>query len=198
MALVHLSGYLAHPLMVILLIASLPLLVLPASAQIPLGGLGLMYLGPPLVYLLSQRHLYTDWKRRLAAFPVLMVMGIGVAWCNTKAVWRGLTRWGGAFARTPKFQLVGQTGQWSASRYRLRASGGTIGEIALALYAAITAAVALITGRYGVFPNALLYAVAFGAVAAMELAQEAVPSWRGPWHQAPVLGEARYSQRDST
>ena len=197
MALVHLSSYLAHPLMVILLIASLPLLLLPASAQIPLGGLGLMYLGPPLVYVLSQRQLYADWKRRLVAFPVLAAMGIGVAWCNTKAVWRGLTRWGGTFARTPKFQLEGQAGQWSASQYRLRAGGGTIGEIALALYATITAVVALITGHYGVLPNALLYAVAFGAVAVMELAQGAVPSRRSPWHQAPVLGKASYSQRDS-
>ena len=190
MALVHLSSYLAHALMVILLLASLPLLLVSASAQLSLGGLGLMYLGPPLVYTISQCQLYPDWRRRLRGFPLLALLGTGLAWCNTKAVWRGLTRWGGTFARTPKFQLEGQAGHWTASSYRLQVDGGIIGEVSLALYALTTAVAALATGRYSILPFVLLYAAGFGTVALMELTQARAPYKSRPL-RPPVLAPAR-------
>jgi len=199
MALVHLSGYLAHALMVVLLLISLPTLMVPDSALLSLGGLGLMCLGPPLVYCISQWRLYHDWMRhqndallsendwachqngaswrgnrwwrRLSALPLLALVGIGIAWCNTRAVWRGLTRWGGTFARTPKFRLEGKAGRWAGSQYRLRADRSTIGEIGLTLYALVTAFLAYITGRYGMIPFLLLYAGAFGTMAGIGLAQ---------------------------
>ena len=175
MALLHLSSYLAHALMVLLLLASLPLLLMPDAVQLPLSGLGLMCLGPPLVYAISQRELYPDWKRRMQAFPLLMLVGIGIAWANTLAVWRGLTRWGGTFARTPKFRLEGQNDHWADSDYRLQADGSTIGEVALALYALATAFAAYVTGNQGMIPFLLLYAAAFGTVAGVGLAQTVAP-----------------------
>ena len=175
MALVHLSSYLAHALMLVLLLASLPLLLVPDSAPLPPGGLGLMCLGPPLVYAISQQQLYPDWGRRLRAFPLLVLIGIGIAWCNAQAVWRGLTRWGGAFARTPKFRLEGRAGRWADSSYRLQADVSTVGEVVLMLYALVTAVVALLTEHYGVVPFMLLYAAAFGTVAGMGLAQTFAP-----------------------
>ncbi len=171
MALMHLRGYAGHALMVLLLVISLPLLLVPASAQLPLGGLGIMYLGPPLVYALGQRQLHRHWMRRLAAFPLLALVGVGIAWCNTKAVWRGLTRWGGTFSRTPKFRLEGRKGEWASSDYRLQIDRGIIGEIALAIYALVTAGAAIYAGRPGVLPFALLYAIGFGTVAGLELVQ---------------------------
>jgi len=140
-----------------------------------LSGLGLMCLGPPLVYAISQKELYPDWKRRLQAFPLLMLVGIGIAWANTLAVWRGLTRWGGTFARTPKFRLEEQDDRWADSGYRLQADGSTVGEVALALYALATAFVAYVTGNRGMMPFLLLYAAAFGTVAGMGLAQTVAP-----------------------
>lgn len=175
MALLHLSSYLAHALMVLLLLASLPLLLAPDSAQLLLSGLGLMCLGPPLVYTISQKELYPDWGRRLGAFPLLMLIGIGIAWANTRAGWRGLTRWGGTFARTPKFRLEGKAGRWTDSDYRLQADGDTVGEIALMIYALVAALVAYATGNRGMMPFLLLYAAAFGAVAGMGLAQTLAP-----------------------
>jgi len=191
MALVHLSSYLAHALMVLLLLASFPLLLVPDAMQLPLSGLGLMFLGPPLVYAISQQQLYPDWGRRLWAFPLLALIGIGIAWCNTQAVWRGLTRWGGTFARTPKFRLEGRAGRWTESRYRLLADSSTIGEVILALYALGTAFVAHATGRYGVIPFLLLYAAAFGTVAGMGLAQVVTLRRRRPLRPALVLETAR-------
>jgi cellulose synthase/poly-beta-1,6-N-acetylglucosamine synthase-like glycosyltransferase len=171
MALVHLSSYLVHVLMVLLLLVSLPLLLAPDSIQLSLSGLGLMCLGPPLVYAISQQRLYPDWGRRLWALPLLVLAGIGIAWSNTQAVWRGLTRWGGTFARTPKFRLEGKSGGWADSGYRLRADSSTVGEVVIAIYALTTAFLAHVTGDYGMISFSLLYAAAFGMVAGMGLTQ---------------------------
>ena len=175
MALVHLSSYLAHPLMVLVLLASLPLLLLPNFDSISFSGLGLVSLGPPLLYAISQQRLHPDWGRRMRAFPLLAMIGIGIAWSNTRAVWRGLIHWGGTFARTPKFRLEGRGGGWTDSGYRLRADVNTIVEVALALYALATAFVAYRTGNYGVIPFSLVYALAFGTVAGLGLAQTLAP-----------------------
>ncbi len=196
MALVHLSSYLVHPLMVVLLLASLPMLLVPDSALLPLGGLGLMCLGPLLVYAVSQQQLYPDWGRRLRALPLLVLLGIGIAWCNTQAVWRGLTRWGGTFARTPKFRLERRADRWADSRYRLRAGSSTIGEVVLALYALATSFVAYAIGDYGMIPFLLLYAVAFGTVAGMGLAQTFAPRRSRPLRSALVLETGQRGRRN--
>ena len=175
MGLLHLSGYLAHPLMVGLLLVTLPLLFYPGLMRGPLSLLGPVCLGPFLVYATSQWALYPDWKRRLLAFPLLVLVGTGIAWNNSLAVWQGLTRWGGAFARTPKFRLEGRRGEWARSRYRLEGDRAVMGEVALALYALVAAGVAWTTGNVGSVPFMLLYAAAFGLVAGMSLAEMVGP-----------------------
>jgi cellulose synthase/poly-beta-1,6-N-acetylglucosamine synthase-like glycosyltransferase len=175
MALLHLSGYLAHALMVLLLLVTLPLLVLDVAPPAP-GNVGLlMGLGPPLVYLIAQQQLYPDWGRRLRNFPLLILVGVGVAWSNTLAVWRGLTRWGGVFARTPKFRVEGRPAagarHWLNSGYRLGIDRSVIGETVLALYALGSTVIAYTVGQYSMMPFLLLLAAAFSTVAGIELAQ---------------------------
>jgi cellulose synthase/poly-beta-1,6-N-acetylglucosamine synthase-like glycosyltransferase len=175
MALLHLSSYLSHALMVLLLLVTLPLLLLGVAPS-ALGKVGLLLgFGTPLVYLIAQQQLHSDWRRRLRSFPLFILVGIGIAWNNALAVWRGLTRWGGTFARTPKFRVEGgreaRAGQWLNSAYRLGIDGNFIGESALALYALASSVLAYRTGQYGMMPYLLLYAAAFGTVAGMELAQ---------------------------
>jgi len=171
MAFLHLSGYLAYVLMILMLLVTLPMIlfdVVPPS----LGNLGLLAgLGPPLVYLISQRRLHPNWAGRLAALPLLILVGIGVAWNNAAACWRGLTCWGGTFARTPKFRVEGKAGHWLDSDYRLDVDPTVVGEGALAAYALVSTAIAHQAGRYGLIPFLILYAAAFGTVAAIELTQ---------------------------
>lgn len=171
MALLHLSGYLAHALMVVLLLVTLPLLLTGATPP-SLGNVGLMMsAGPPLIYAISQRALYANWGKRLLNFPLLILIGIGIAWNNSLAIWRGLRRWGGAFARTPKFHVEGRTDRWLDSAYRLGIDRSLVGEALLAVYALVAALVALAAGRYGLIPFLLLYAAAFGTVAGIEVVQ---------------------------
>ncbi len=159
MATLHLCQYFPHPLMLLLLLLTPPLLLTHTLQHMPLGLLGLAGLGPPLVYLVSQHTLYANWSRRMLAFPVLLALGTGIAWSNTRAVVSGLMGQGGEFQRTPKF---GST--WQNSRYALRSDPNMWVEIALSAYALWGMGVALRMSP-ALAPYLALYGFAFGWVA---------------------------------
>lgn len=166
-ALIHLSSYLAHPLMLILLLCSLPLFLSPRDAHLPMAMayLGFASLGPPLVYVLSQHALYPNWRRRLLFFPILALLGTGIALNNTRAVIEALVGHEGPFSRTPKFHLEGNRGQWIDSTYRLPLDWTTVGEALLALYALATIVAAWRADNLYAIPFMLLYFGGFGLTA---------------------------------
>jgi cellulose synthase/poly-beta-1,6-N-acetylglucosamine synthase-like glycosyltransferase len=196
LGILHLSNYLAHGLMVLHLLISLPLLLLPDSGRLPLEDfVGLLGLGPPLIFILAQLELHPkDWLRRLCALPMMLIIAVGIAWCSARAAWRGLTKWGGTFVRTPKFRLEGDDDQWVYSHYRLGADSNTFGEIILALYALSTTIAAYVTGKYTLIPFTLIYAIAFGTVATMGIIQ-GLPQ-RRPLPSASALKMVQRGQQE--
>lgn len=172
-ALIHLSSYLAHPLMLILLLCSLPLFLSPRAAHLPMAMayLGFASLGPPLVYVLSQHALYANWRRRLLFFPILALLGTGIALNNTRAVVEALRGQEGPFSRTPKFRLEGNGGRWAESTYRLPLDWTTLGEALLALYALATVAAAWRAENLYAIPFLLLYFGGFGLTALLGIWQ---------------------------
>lgn len=165
--LIHLGGYLCHPLMLILLLATLPLMLWNGRLHLPLTYLSLASLGPPILYVISQRTLYCDWLKRLAYLPVLLLLGIGIALNNTCAIYEALAGCRNRFLRTPKFCLEGPSDRWADSRYALPFSWMTLGEALLTLYSLIAISVALGRGNLYAIPFLLLYAGGFGYVAAL-------------------------------
>jgi hypothetical protein len=164
-ALVHLSTYLVHPLMLILLLASLPLMLVAFRLHGSLGLLSVVSLGPPLMYAISQRVLYPgQWLKRYAYMPVLMWLGSGVALNNTRAIIEALLGVNNIFQRTPKFRIEAQHDRWLGSQYALPLDLMVIGELALALYAIATVGVALWQGNAYAVPFLLLYVTGFGYV----------------------------------
>ncbi len=167
--LIHLSNYLIHPLMLILLLLTLPLLLGQGVTRLPLLYLGLGSLGPPLLFALSQWDVYPDWRRRLAYFPFLVLLGTGIALNNALAVGEALTGRPNLFQRTPKFGLEERADRWAESRYALPVNWMTLGEALLSLYSLVTVMVALAKGNYYAMPFLLLYLGGFGYVAALGL-----------------------------
>lgn len=164
-ALVHLSTYLIHPLMVVLLLASLPLVLIAGRLHESLGLLSLVSLGPPLMYAVSQRTLYPGrWLKRYAVMPQLMCLGSGVALSNTRAVVEALLGVRNVFQRTPKFRIEQRNDRWLGSQYALPLDGMTVGELALAVYAIATVGVALWQGNAYAVPFLMLYVSGFGYV----------------------------------
>jgi cellulose synthase/poly-beta-1,6-N-acetylglucosamine synthase-like glycosyltransferase len=168
--LIHLGGYFLHPLMLIVLALTLPLLATGSLSELPLAGLGLAILGTPVQAIISQRYLYPDWKRRLVYFPVFMIMGIGITVSNTAAVIRGLRGRSHSFQRTPKFSAQGQDRAWLGSQYALPPDPTTGYEIGLAAYSAALAVLALVR-LPALAPFMLVYAAGFAWVAGLSLWQ---------------------------
>lgn len=169
MGTLHLCQYLVHPLMLLLLLLTPPLLWAGALEKLPLTPLGLAGLGPPLLYLLSQRDLHADWPRRLLAFPVLLGVGTGLALSNTLAVLAAFRGEPNVFRRTPKFQ--GQL--WQNSRYALGITKTVVAELLLALYALVGGIYALRTAP-SLAPFLLIYAYAFGTVAGWSIVEDVI------------------------
>lgn len=172
-ALVHLSSYLAHPLMLILLLCSLPLFLSPRDTHLPMAMayLGFSSLGPPLVYTLAQHALYPNWRRRMLYFPILALLGTGIALNNTRAVIEALRGQEGPFVRTPKYRLEGKGGRWTDSAYGSPLDWTTLGEALLALYALATVIAAWQAGNLYAIPFVLLYMGGFGLTAGLGIWQ---------------------------
>ena len=159
MALLHLSGYFNQVFLLLMILLTLPIVLTSpdfSGMAAVLGGLASV---PPLLFVMGQMALYRDWPRRVLAYPLLMLLGVGLAWSNTRAVVSGLLHWGGPFTRTPKFQIRGQEGDWRDSVYRPGAGVLDAGELAIGLYAVSAAGLAVWRGQSQMLPLVVVYAL---------------------------------------
>jgi cellulose synthase/poly-beta-1,6-N-acetylglucosamine synthase-like glycosyltransferase len=169
----HLTSYSVHPLMVLLLLTTLPFITSRSPVSRYVGFLSIVSLGPPFMYLVGQRTLYPDWLRRFSTFPLLLLIGTGIAWSNTRAIFEAFTKRENQFHRTPKFRVEVSQDNWKDSPYALPLEGDTIGELALALYALGTAVYSVIDGNPFILPFLLIYTAGFGYVAVLGILHSA-------------------------
>lgn len=173
--LLHLSGYLMNPLMLLLLITLVPLVATGTRFPEALMYLGLAMFGPVIAYALSQRALYPDWGARLRYFAILVLVGTGLALNNSLAVFEALARQGNTFRRTPKFRVEGDDDAWTGKRYALPFSWEALGELALAGYALSGVVIAWHQHLLWAAPFLFLYAAGFGFTGALSV-----------WHSRPA------------
>ncbi len=139
-ALLSLGAYATQALLLLLLLVQLPLVLtgyrLPGWVLL-FGPLGL---GQPLLFILAQQALHRDWPARLRHLPALLLIAVGTAPGNTRAVLLALVGRRFTFDRTPK----GAGGSY-------RSSTGSLlwVELALMVYSGLTLAVAILAGITG-------------------------------------------------
>ena len=174
MAFTHLTGYLVHPLMLALLLLTLPVgLLVPAAFRIfPFSVLA--GVGPPLLYLFTASGQTPTLRERLKLIPLMTITGFGISLSTSIAVIQGLTgRGSGKFVRTPKLN------QGNLRREVEKIDQGYIEpispmvwvEIALAIYAFLTGI--LLAGYVGweIIPWMLIYTIGYLYVAGLNLIQ---------------------------
>jgi cellulose synthase/poly-beta-1,6-N-acetylglucosamine synthase-like glycosyltransferase len=179
--LVHITGYSVHPLMVCMVLLSLPLSLFGRHAlkDLPMAWLGVGTLGPPLLFAAAEWSLYPaqKWWKRVSWLPLLTILGTGVAVSNTKAVLSGLLNISSPFQRTPKTG-AGNAVKTMASIFREPVAIDSIAwmELALAVYAFI---VVVIDVHYRNWANAFYLAIYCAGFAWVGLATfwEAVAPW---------------------
>ena len=157
MALLHLNGYVTQPLLLLLVILTLPMTAY--HPELPLAGAALSVASVvmPLLCFLGQVAHYRDWPQRIVYYPVLMFLGLGIAWSTTRGYLEGLQSWGGEFTRTPKFNL--ETND-RPQRKQIRPAGVPRmlpGEVGMMLYTVFTLWLACYLRQFGLIAFSLIY-----------------------------------------
>ena len=101
-ALMTMSAYNTHLLVLIILFLQLPLII---ANYHPPGWLlifSLFAIGQPMLFLASQFVLHDDWPRRILFFPILMLVALGLAPTIVRAILQAMFGDEHVFERTPK------------------------------------------------------------------------------------------------
>jgi cellulose synthase/poly-beta-1,6-N-acetylglucosamine synthase-like glycosyltransferase len=176
MAILHLTGYFVHPLMLSVLLLTLPVgLLVPGAFNVfPISLIA--GLGPPLLYLTATATQHRSILRRMSSFPLLVIVGFGLSLSTTVAVLEGLFSKGGAFIRTPKLNVSNRRHkkQKIDRAYVAPLSSMVWIEIALGLYALVTGIVLAPYIGWGVLPWMIIYMLGFFYIAGLNLIQHRV------------------------
>jgi cellulose synthase/poly-beta-1,6-N-acetylglucosamine synthase-like glycosyltransferase len=175
MAILHLTGYFVHPLMLSLLLLTLPvgLLVPGAFSIFPISLVA--GLGPPLLYLTATATQHRSILRRMSSFPLLVIVGFGLSLSTTIAVLEGLFSKGGAFIRTPKLNVGNKPKhrQKIDRNYVAPLSAMVWIEIILGLYALVTGIVLMPYLGWSILFWMVIYMLGFFYIAGLNLIQHA-------------------------
>ncbi len=176
-AFMHLTYYMIHPLMLAIVLLSVPLLTVRTdvlSAPVVLAAtlaITLATLGPGSMLVYAQRVLDPEWWRHVWRLPTIMVFGVGVAWSTSLAVLSAF--WGGdrEFVRTPKFGIGPRSGHWRGKGYRDGRVWNGLVELGLGAYCGWATWLSVAHGRYSAAPFLLLYTLGFLVVGGLTVAQ---------------------------
>ncbi|MFW5844684.1 MAG: glycosyltransferase [Planctomycetota bacterium] len=161
-ALLHMSHYAVHPLMLVSLLCAPVALWLAPMPPWPVLAAGTVafligVFAPILTYIVSQRSLrQRPALQVLRRIPVLAAIGTGIAVSNARAVWEAWLGVDSPFVRTPKSGSAGTgTGSYRASR--------TTGlpEIACGLWAMLGIGLSIVAARPWATPLLVIYSSGF-------------------------------------
>lgn len=169
-SLIHLTGYMIHPLMLLILFLT-PCLAAHRSTLLKFPAFFMTAsMGPPLMYLTSQLVQERKDFRRLMSLPVLMVLGIGLSVNNTRAILEAALGIESSFRRTPKFAILNSGDRWERSFYSLPTDRYTWVELGLGLFS-LGASFLLARQGWRGWPGLVFYSLGYGYVAGLSLLQ---------------------------
>jgi len=107
-AVLHLTHYVVHPLMLMIAVLTMPVLffvkitLAPLWMALVIAGMILATSGPSTMYMVSQHYLGKKVWKQLMLIPAMMLLGTGLAVNNGKAVIEAVLKIDSPFNRTPK------------------------------------------------------------------------------------------------
>ena len=163
----HLTHYMVHPLMILVVLTSIPMLFTQwffVSLSYPLLFFTLFCLatfGPSNMYIYSQRIFYPKWKRSIKYLPFLMCLGTGISVNNTKAILEALFGFRSGFIRTPKYGIEKREDSWYGKLYSIPFSSLSVIELFLGLYSLSGLILFLLFSKYFISPFLFIYTAGF-------------------------------------
>jgi len=173
MAFLHITGYIVHLLMLMVLLLTLPVGLLAPNLLKAFPMSILAALGPPLLYMTATSSHSAPLRERLRLLPMLIISGFGISFSNSIAVIQGMIGNGGVFVRTPKLNHMNsrKRNEKIDSAYIPPISPIVWGEIGLAFYALATIWFLYPHFGFGIVPWMMIYALGYFYMAGLNIIQ---------------------------
>jgi cellulose synthase/poly-beta-1,6-N-acetylglucosamine synthase-like glycosyltransferase len=176
----RLTGNVSYPLMIIASFLQFPLLLVRYNQPF----YHLMVLDLPLLFFSSISVVmfygsavwYLDKKRapRLLHLPLVMGLGIGLAFSNARAVLEALLGVKSEFVRTPKYRVEdADDATWKRKKYKRKRGLLPLLELGFAVYFLLAILYSIRLRMWGTIPFLLLFFFGFGYMGLMSLLQTA-------------------------
>jgi cellulose synthase/poly-beta-1,6-N-acetylglucosamine synthase-like glycosyltransferase len=118
-----------------------------------------------LFYLYSQKDVHSDWRKKIALFPLFMAGSMGLALNNSRAVMEGLMNRKSEFVRTPKFKVVNKSDASNSFKYmNKKVQLSVYVEMVLAVYCFIGVLASVYFMELASLPFQLMFFIGFAFV----------------------------------
>ena len=175
----RLTGNISYPLMIVASFMQFPLLLVRYNQ----GLYQLMVLDVPLLFFSTVSVVlfygsavwYLDrTRKRLLHLPLVMGLGIGLAFSNARAVIEALAGVKSEFVRTPKYRVETTSDEsWKRKKYKRKHGWLPLLELSFALYFVFAIAYAVKMHMWGPIVFLLLFCFGYGYMGTMSLLQTA-------------------------
>ena len=174
----RLTGNISYPLMIVASFLQFPLLLVRYNQpfyHLMILDLPLLFFSSISVFLFYGTAVwYLDKKRtpRLLHLPLVMALGIGLAFSNARAVLEALLGIKSDFVRTPKYQVEkSQDETWKRKKYKRKRGLLPVLELGFAIYFLLAILYSMHLHMWGTVPFLTLFFFGFGYMGVMSFVQ---------------------------
>jgi hypothetical protein len=194
----RLTGNISYPLMIVVSFLQFPLLLVRYNQ----GFYQLMAFDVPLLFFSTISVVlfygtgvwYLDTRRvpRLLHLPLVMALGIGLAFSNARAVLEALVGMKSEFVRTPKYQVEQSSDEtWKRKKYKRKGGWLPLLELSFAVYFLLAILYAARMHMWGPIPFLALFFFGYGYMGLMSILQTASGRrFKSLWPPLPLKGRA--------
>ena len=176
----RLTGNISYPLMIVASFLQFPLLLVRYNQpfyHLMILDLPLLFFSSISVFLFYGTAVwYLDEKRapRLLHLPLVMALGLGLAFSNARAVLEALFGIKSDFIRTPKYSVEKTHDEtWKRKKYKRKRGLLPLLELGFSLYFLLAILYAIRMRMWGTVPFLFLFFFGFGYMGVMSLVQSA-------------------------
>jgi cellulose synthase/poly-beta-1,6-N-acetylglucosamine synthase-like glycosyltransferase len=190
----RLTGNISYPLMIVASFLQFPLLLVRYNQplyHLMIIDLPLLFFSSISVFLFYGTAVwYLDDRRapRLLHLPLVMALGIGLAFSNARAVIEALLGVKSEFVRTPKYKVEqGSDETWKRKKYKRKRGLLPLLELGFSVYFLFAIFYALRLHMWGTVPFLVLFFFGFGYMGVMSVLQTSSGKWLlGLWRPVEV------------
>ncbi len=183
----RLTGNISYPLMIVVSFLQFPLLLVRYNQ----GFYNLMLFDVPILFFSTVSVIlfygsavwYLDEaatrRRRLLHLPLVMAIGIGLAFSNARAVIEALLGVKSEFVRTPKYRVENSADEtWKRKKYKRKRGLLPLFELSFAIYFLLAILYAAHMSLWGTIPFLSLFFFGYAYIGTMSLLQTTGGLWR--------------------